>query len=256
MDQLVALVTGGGSGIGLETVKCLQQSHRVISADLAFDASMSDSFGAHKQEIDVTSESAWRNLHALIQSDYGRLDSLVFAAGIAPIQGLSRTSSATIEKVIATNLTSIMLGVQVFWELLKSSKGSIVIVASVAGLVGQNSSAAYCASKGGAISLTRALATELAEFGIRVNSVSPGPTNTKMLQRHFGSLKNGEEARRRLVQRLPIGRLIEPEEVAKSIQFLLSSEASAITGTNLVIDGGLTATFDFGNEFAGGTKND
>lgn len=256
MDQLVALVTGGGSGIGLETVNCLQRDHQVISADVAFDPRITRMDKTISYEMDVTSQDAWGNLLTLVERDYGRLDSMVFSAGVAPILGLNKTSATDVQKVLDINLTSIMLGVRVFWDLLKSSKSSIVIVASVAGLVGQNASAPYSASKGGAISLTRALATELAQYGVRVNSVSPGPTNTKMIQRHFDSLQNGTQARNKLIQRMPIGRLIDPTEVAKPIQFLLSSDASAITGCNLIVDGGLTATFDYGNEFAGGVNHD
>jgi NAD(P)-dependent dehydrogenase (short-subunit alcohol dehydrogenase family) len=256
VDKLVALVTGGGSGIGLETANCLTRDYQVIAADLAFDLQTTRMNKTVSYEMDVTSQEAWRNLLTLVERDYGRLDSMIFSAGVAPILGLNKTSATVLHKVLDVNLTSIMIGVQVFWELLKYSKSSIVIVASVAGLVGQNYSAPYSASKGGAISLTRALATELAQFGVRVNSVSPGPTNTKMIQRHFDSLQSGTQARNKLIQRMPIGRLLDPAEVAKPIQFLLSSDASAITGCNLVVDGGLTATFDYGNEFAGGATYD
>jgi NAD(P)-dependent dehydrogenase (short-subunit alcohol dehydrogenase family) len=128
----------------------------------------------------------------------------------------------------------------------------VVNVASVSALVGQDAAAAYVASKGAVVALTRALAVELAPHGVRVNSVCPGSTATPLLARHFDALPDGEQARQRLIERHPIGRLLTAEDIAPTIVHLTRPEAGAITGANFVVDGGLTATFDFGSSFAGG----
>jgi len=256
MGSKIALVTGGLSGIGLETAKALPRNTRVILADVNIDGAPKLDKRFSIVQLDVTEESQWHRLRATIQ-DIGRLDYVVFSAGIAPIQSVVQTPEESARRVMDINVTSILTGVRILWDILVECAASIVIVGSVAGLVGQNKSAAYVASKGAVIALTRALAIEFAPYGVRVNSVAPGPTDTPMIRRHFASLSDPEGARFGLEKRMPLGRLLTPEEIAHPIVFLLSADlASGINGITLVIDGGLTATFDYGGEFAGGNNVD
>ncbi len=256
MAEKVALVTGGFSGIGLAVAKTLPLDTHVILADVTVGEVPEKNGRYSSIELDVTDESHWENLRRTIEP-MGRLDYVVFSAGVAPIQSVVDTTTATASTVMDINVTSILTGVRTLWDVLVESQASLVIVGSVAGLVGQNKAAAYVASKGAVIALTRALAIECAPHGVRVNCVAPGPTDTPMIRRHFASLSDPEGSRAGLERRMPLGRLLTPEEVAQPVVFLLSPESSSgINGTTLVVDGGLTATFDYGGEFAGGDHLD
>lgn len=258
MDRRIWVVTGGASGIGLAVARSLREHGAVAVADLddrALAGAAAEGFETH--HLDVRSTEGWRMLAEEINKRHGRLDGLVHNAGIAPIAPLPDTADATIDDVLATNVRSVLVGTREMWRLLTSSRGSVVIVASVAALVGQDRSAAYAASKGAAVAVTRALALELAPHGVRVNSVCPGTTMTPMLRRHFASLPDGKAVAARSVRRNPIGRLLEPDDIAPTVVHLLLPERSgAMTGANVVVDGGLTASFDYGNAFAGGGSDE
>lgn len=252
MAEKVALITGGLSGIGLEIAKALTDTEHVLLADVSSENRLLLDPRFTPLLLDVTDDTQWDEVRRVIE-ELGRLDYLVFSAGIAPILSVAETTTETARNVMDVNVSSILTGVRMLWEVIVRSQTSIVIVGSVAGLVGQNKAAAYVASKGAVISLTRALAIELAPHGVRVNCVAPGPTDTAMIRRHFASLSDPDRSRRELERRMPLGRLLTAEEIAHPVIFLLSQDAaSGVNGTTLVIDGGLTATFDFGSEFAGG----
>ncbi len=252
MAEKVALITGGLSGIGLEVAKALQDAKHVLLADVIAESRPPLDPRFTSLLLDVTDDAQWGEVRRVVE-ELGRLDYLVFSAGIAPILSVADTTTDTARNVMNVNVNSILTGVRTLWDVIVRSQTSIVIVGSVAGLVGQNKAAAYAASKGAVISLTRALAIELAPHGVRVNCVAPGPTDTAMIRRHFASLTNPDRSRQELERRMPLGRLLTAEEIAHPVVFLLSRPgASGINGTTLVIDGGLTATFDYGSEFAGG----
>ncbi len=256
MADKVALITGGLSGIGWEVARALPEDTRILLADLAIDSAPTMDPRFIPIALDVTREDQWHSLRDTLD-EMGRVDYVVFSAGIAPIASVTETTEDTSRAVMDINVTSILTGVRVLWDLLVASRSSIVIVGSVAGFVGQNKAAAYVASKGAVVALTRALAIELAPHGVRVNCVAPGPTDTPMIKRHFATLSDPEGSRAGLERRMPLGRLLRPEEIAHPIVFLLSPDtASGINGTTLVIDGGLTTTFDYGGEFAGGDHVD
>jgi NAD(P)-dependent dehydrogenase (short-subunit alcohol dehydrogenase family) len=253
MAAHVAVVTGGGSGIGLAVARLLREYGDVVVADRdpAALATARDA-GYDAVEMDVTSSPDWRRLAGHVRERYGRLDTLVHNAGTAHIASLVDTSDADLKRVLDTNVLSVLIGTREMWALLVEGGGSVVNVASVSALVGQDRAAAYVASKGAVVAVTRALAVELAPHGVRVNSVCPGSTMTPLLERHFARLPDGEQAKQRLTERHPIGRLLTPADIAPTIVHLTRPETSAVTGTNVVVDGGLTATFDFGSSFAGG----
>jgi NAD(P)-dependent dehydrogenase (short-subunit alcohol dehydrogenase family) len=253
VDGRVSLVTGGAGGIGLAAARLLRQQGPVVVADRDPGArAAAAAEGLDAVALDVRQADQWQAVADHLRDRYGRLDVLVHNAGVARIAPLLATSEDDFLDVLRVNLVSVFLGTKCLWDLLVASRGSVVNVASVSALVGQESAAAYVASKGGVVALTRALAVELAPHGVRVNCVCPGSTDTPLLERHFAAIPRGEEARARLVQRHPIGRLLTAEDVAPAIALLASEQAAGVTGAVWVVDGGLTATFDYGTTFAGG----
>lgn len=254
MDRRVSLITGGASGIGLAIARMLRDAGPVYVADIDESAlSAVEAEGLRPIRLDVADTAAWRGLASRLAAEEGRLDHLVHGAGVAPIAHLTDASDELIDRTYATNVRSVLVGTRELWDLLTASRGSVVSIASVAGVVGQAASAAYVASKGAVISVTRALAIELAPAGVRVNCVSPGTTLTPLLRAHFASLPDGDRAQAQITRRQPLGRLLTPEDIAPTVVHLLSpATAAGITGANYIVDGGLTASFDYGNDFAGG----
>lgn len=253
MEQ-VTVVTGGTSGIGLATARRLAETGQVVVVGRnpqALEQLRDEGFDAQQADVAVTAD--WQRLADHLRRRYGSITGLVHNAGIAPISPLTATSDRDLDRVYATNVRSVLVGTRELWDLLVAGRAGVVVVSSVAAVVGQDRSAAYVASKGAAVALTRALAIEFAPHGVRVNSVCPGTTWTPMLERHFGSLPDGDSVAEHSARRIPLGRLLTPEDIAPTIVHLLDATASgAMTGTNVVVDGGLTASFDYGNAFAGG----
>jgi NAD(P)-dependent dehydrogenase (short-subunit alcohol dehydrogenase family) len=251
LDELV-IVTGAASGIGAEVARQLAPPTRVLGLDLATP----DDAPPHveNRRFDVTDVDAWTSLAAALRDEPVHLRGVVHSAGTAMIAPVPDTTVDDFRRVLEINLVSVFAATRALWDLLIRDRSSVVVIASVSASVGQDAAASYVASKGGVVAMVRALATELAPHGVRVNSVSPGSTDTPLLERHFASLPDGDVARERLLARQPLGRLLTPQDVAPTIVHLLGSGAEAITGTDITVDGGLTATFDYGSSFAGGGR--
>lgn len=248
MASNAAVVSGASSGIGADVAERLAAHMPVVGVDLD---DPTPAVTAHVTG-DVAADETWEAVATELRREDLTASALIHCAGIAVIRPLSETTTDEFRRVIDTNLVSAYIGTRVLSPDLIATAGSVVCVGSVASLVGQDASSGYVASKGGLLSLSRALAVELAPGEVRVNTVSPGPVATPLLDRHFESLPHGEQARMALERRLPIGRLLEPRDVAPLVVFLAIGESQAITGANFVVDGGLTATFDYGTDFAGG----
>lgn len=225
-----ALVTGGGSGIGLATARRLvDHGYDVTVADLD-PTRAADGLGATALRLDVRDEAA---VAAVMPS----LDLLVNAAGIGSTTSAPETPLAVWEDVFAVNARGTFLCCKhAILSMRERGGGAIVNVASVAALVGLRNRAAYCASKGAVVALTRALAVDHAADRIRVNAVCPGTVDTPWVQR---LVAESGESPGELRARQPLGRLGTPEEIADAILFLATSEFA--TGTILTVDGGLTA---------------
>lgn len=224
IEGRVAVVTGGASGIGASCRRLLQaQGATVVVADLAGEPA-----------CDVTDRSALERLAGSLK----RVDVLVNAAGVLTAnRPIDELPAEDFRRNFEVNVLGIVHCCQAFGEHLRASRGAVVNVASQAALVSLPQQAAYTASKGAVAALTRSLAIDWAPHGVRVNAVAPGFTVTPMTEAFF----ENETFRRAAVKRIPLGRLLHPDEVAAAIVFLAGPEASAITGVVLPVDGGWTA---------------
>jgi 2-keto-3-deoxy-L-fuconate dehydrogenase len=225
-----ALVTGGGSGIGAAVARRLAaEGAEVIVADLS-PAAVADELGVQAVVLDVRDEEQ-------VADALADLDVLVNVAGIGSTTNAPETTLEVWENVFAVNARGTFLCCKhAIPGMAARGGGSIVNVASVAGLVGLRNRAAYCASKGAVISLTRALAVDHVADGIRVNAVAPGTVDSPWVRRLVEDVGESLDALR---ARQPLGRLGTPEEIADAVAYLAAAEF--VTGSVLVIDGGLTA---------------
>jgi 3(or 17)beta-hydroxysteroid dehydrogenase len=243
----VAIVTGGGSGIGAASAALLQDAGAiVVVADLREAKNAIGRFVAH----DVTSEDAWKALLADVMAQEGRLDILVNNAGISGGgAGLEATTVEAWQHVQAVNSDGVFLGCKYAIDGMKqtgpakpASKGSIVNISSIAGLVAGRSAFAYGASKGAVRLLSKSVALHCAEnkYGIRCNSVHPGGVDTPIFDPLWQMI--GRERGQALIDGWhPIGHMAEPKEIADIVLWLASERSSFVTGAEIVADGGMTA---------------
>ena len=251
LDGKVAVITGAGSGIGRVAASLFaSEGAKVVVADVLGDqaeaavADIEASGGsARAVAVDVSDEDQVRSMVQVAVDTYGGLDVLFNNAGIFPGDdgGMLDTPPETWERVMQVNLKGVWLGCRAAVPaMLDSGGGSIVNVASFVALVGAaTAQMAYTASKGGVLAMTRELAVEYARQGIRANSICPGPIETPLLAE---LLADPDRRQRRLVH-IPIGRFGRPDEIAKAALFLASDDASFVTGSALVVDGGITAAY-------------
>ena len=248
LEGRTALITGAARGIGLAITWALaREGAAVVLADVdgvqlqvASETLRADGMQVLEVRCDVSNrESARKTIRLAVESFQG-LDILVNnAAAYTPTTSFEELSDEQWNSAFAVNVTgAFLMSQEAFRYLRQSEKAAIIHVASQLAHVGVEGQAAYCASKGALLQLTRAMSLDLARHGIRVNAVCPGGTATERLARRFGSLP---EAERDLGAQHPLGRLAKPEEIGPAVVFLASDEASFITGTSLVVDGGYTA---------------
>jgi NAD(P)-dependent dehydrogenase (short-subunit alcohol dehydrogenase family) len=243
----VAVITGGASGIGRASAKRLaSEGATVVIADLNEQAGreLASELGGLFVAVDVTSPDDNEALYRQVHDAYGRIDVAFHNAGISPPDddSILDTGLEAWKRVQDVNLTSVYLGCKaVLPYMLAAGRGSIINTASfVATLGAATSQISYTASKGGVLAMTRELGVQFARQGVRVNALSPGPVATPLLMELFAN--DPERAQRRLVH-IPIGRFAEPEELAGAVAFLASDDASFITASNFLVDGGITGAY-------------
>ena len=246
LEGKVALISGGARGMGATEARMFaQEGARVVIGDVLeeegrqTEAAINESGGECVfVRLDVTSEAAWNDAVATAVGRFGKLDILVNNAGIARINNVEGTSEEEWDLVMDINAKGVFLGTKAAIPAMRDAGGgSIVNISSIAGLVGGRTSS-YTASKGAVRLLTKSTAIQYARDGIRCNSVHPGVIESPMT---LPIMLDTESGREESAARHPMGRIGQPEDIAYGVLFLASDEASFMTGSELVIDGGLTA---------------
>ena len=245
LEGKVMLVTGAASGIGAEVARrSAREGARVLMCDIneeggkALASEIREAGGeATFFTLDVTQEQAWIEAVETAEARYGRLDVLVNNAGITERKLIEETSLDSWDRVMAVNATGVFLGIKhAIPAMRRAGGGSIINISSAYGLVGGFAHPAYFASKGAVRLLTKAIAVQHAGDNIRVNSVHPGFVETPMTAEFHAS-----GAREERIAQTPLGWLAEPSDIVGGIVFLASDDAAYMTGSELVIDGGVTA---------------
>lgn len=251
LSDKVVIVTGAASGIGRATaVRCAREGARLVAADVdapglqRLAAQVDGEFGTgiHTVVADVSSDADARRIVDTAVEAYGVVDVVVANAGIIPLGTLDESTADDWDLVMGVDGRGMFLTVKYAVAAMRSSGrgGAVVCLSSISGLAGQKGQATYGPAKFVATGLTKHLAVELAEHGIRVNAVAPGTINTERVQR-LPDEPGGPEYLEAILAQHPLGRLGEPDEVAAAIVFLASDEASFITGAVLPVDGGFLA---------------
>src|SRR5215212_870316 len=247
LDGKVAVITGGASGIGRETAKRFaEEGARVCVADRADEPGRetADKVDGIYVHADVTDPDDVQSMYRESVERFGGLDVLFNNAGISPPDddSILETELDAWQRVQDVNLKSVFLcckyGIP---HLLERGGGSIINTASFVAVMGAAASQiSYTASKGGVLAMSRELGVQFARQGVRVNALCPGPVNTPLLRELFAS--DAERAARRLVH-VPMGRFAEPEEIAAAASFLASDDASFITASTFLVDGGISGAY-------------
>ncbi|MHA7845894.1 SDR family oxidoreductase [Serratia sp. D1N4] len=237
----VALITGGAAGIGFAIAeRYLQSGARVVLLDrtpqVVEIAQQLNAESALGIVTDVTDKAALTQAAAQAKAHFGRLDVLVNSAGIVALHPAEELPEEAWDRTMAVNLKGVFLASQVVGHyFLRQGSGSIINLASQAGVVALPNHLAYCASKAGVIGLTQVLALEWGPHNVRVNAISPTVVLTELGRKAW----SGEVAEQ-MKQKIPLRRFAEPQDIAASALFLASDAASMITGANLLVDGGYT----------------
>lgn len=243
LEGKIALVTGGGRGIGRETALTLAR----LGADVAVNYSGSEEAAQRTvQEIcalgrrgialraDVSDQEACEAMFRELDRELGTLDILVNNAGITRDNLAVRMSEEEFDRVVATNLKGTFLCMKLAGKrMIRKRSGRIISISSISGVRGNPGQINYCASKAGVIGMTKCLAKELAGRNITVNAVAPGYIDTDMTAALPDSVKE------RILAQIPLGRMGRPQDVARTVAFLASDDASYITGQTILVDGGM-----------------
>jgi len=238
LKDKIAVVTGAGSGLGkaISEVFALEGA-KVVCSDISEIKNLPS--GALFVKADVSKSLDIQNLIKEAVAHFGSLDIMVNNAGIGSAGSIIEETDENFSKVLAVNLFGVFYGCREAAKFMKENKvsGSIINIGSILGQVGFQGAISYCAAKGGVRQITQAASLDLADYNIRVNTISPGFVETKMTK---GILEN-ENFSNLILSSTPLNRLGKPEEIANTAVFLASDESSYITGENIFVDGGWRA---------------
>lgn len=250
VQDKVCVVTGAARGLGLAAAEALlAEGARVMLTDVDRAAGEAEArrLGARAAFMaqDVTREDGWHEVFDAVTARWGTPDVLVNNAGVADIADVERVPLKTWQRTLDINLSGVFLGTQAAIARMKGRCGSIVNIASIEGLVGEALIPAYNASKGGVRIFSRSAAIHCARngYGIRINNVCPGFAETQMVSGALATMspEAAQAFAAATLGRIPLGRFAKPAEIAAAVLFLASDESSYVTGSDLVVDGGMTA---------------
>ena len=249
LEGKTALVTGAASGIGLQTsIRLAEEGALVMMTDINLEEGrqQAEKLGANATflKLDITEEEEWISVLDETVKRFDRLDILVNSAGMVLIADVEQITLEDWRKVHAVNLDGTFLGCKHGVRVIKEfGAGSIINLSSVSGMIGGFNLAAYNSSKGAVRVLTKSVALHCARagYGIRCNSIHPTFIETPMLESMIRDSPDPEKARQTLVRQVPLRRIGKPDDVANMIVYLASDESNFVTGTEMVIDGGVIA---------------
>lgn len=241
LKNKIAVITGGASGMGAVHAEVfVKEGAKVVITDINQDAgeALAKNLGENVLFVkqDVTREEEWKNVIEKTEEAFGPVDILINNAGIVIMKPIEATTLEDFQKVIDINQTGTFLGMKAVLPSMKKTKnGSIINISSIEGLEGSNYTSAYIASKFAVRGLAKAAAIEFAPYGIRVNSVHPGVIDTPMIHQ-----PGVAEEVKKIIDTIPLKRPAQPDEVSKLLVFLASEDSLYCTGSEFVIDGGMT----------------
>jgi len=247
LKDRVAIVTGGGSGIGAASALAMaREGGRVIVADID-PAGAKATAGAIEQDggqaiamaVDVSRAVDNDNLVHRAVATWGRLDVFFANAGVPqPQSSIASVDEDTIDHVLAVNVKGVLLGARAALPLMKKAKRGVFLITASTAALRPRGGHVYAASKGAVVTLAASLAMEAAPHGVRVVAIAPVATDTPMLAQFAGKGGMTEEVRTRTIATVPLGRLNQPEDLARTAVFLASDDAAMITGSCIAVDGG------------------